>query len=139
MTFPRVALSLNRTVTTKPTEQPPAAEEPGDGSRTLRVIGVIALVACCAAALVYGAAFQRVTVYVEQQAAAAQAQPALAPQFPGVFEDEFKPSPPPTAAGELVATERSEPYVINLVATGGLKRLDTGQLQEVVGSALCPT
>ena len=101
--------------------------------RRRRAFGVRSLVALAvvlagAALIVYGDAVHTVTVLTERERTIEVPQDDV---LPSPFAPPMEPELRRVTVKEEMAVERSEPYVVRLVALGGLQRRASGEIIEM--------
>lgn len=108
-------------------------------ARTLRIAVSLAGVLAGVVVLVYATGFHVETVWVERETQVKT--PGLPPEeLPPVFPLPAELGPPRTVTlKQLVPVERSEPYLLELAALGGLELSPAGKVLEKKTKSLCPT
>jgi len=103
-------------------------------ARTLRIVVSLVGVMAGVVVLAYGMGFHVETVWVERETQ------VKTPDLPPVFPLPAELEPPRTVTvKQLVPVERSEPYLLELAALGGLELSPAGKVLEKKSKSLCPT
>ena len=108
-------------------------------ARTLRIVVSLVGVLAGVVVLVYAMGFHVETVWVEQETQVkipGLPPEELVPLFPWPVELE---PPRSVTVTELVPVERSEPYLLELAALGGLELSSAGKVLEKKTESVCPT